>query len=54
MYRSIYRDLVVKPQRKITLGRPRHRWEIILKGIFKNWDGKTMDWLRIGTGGGCL
>jgi hypothetical protein len=38
---------VVKTQRKITLGRPRCRWEIILKGIFKNWDGKTMDWTEL-------
>jgi hypothetical protein len=30
---------------------------IILKGIFKNWDGwawTILSWLRIGTGGGLL
>jgi hypothetical protein len=38
------------------LGRPRHRGMIILKWIFKMWDGAWtgLIWLRIGTGGALL
>jgi hypothetical protein len=53
--KGVYKVLVGKPERKKTLGRPRHRWE----------DNITMDiqdvglrnvliWLRTGTGGGHL
>jgi hypothetical protein len=31
---------------KETLGRPRRRW-IILKWIFKKWDGEDMDWIDL-------
>jgi len=30
--------LVGKPEGKIPLGRPRRRWIIILKWIFRKWD----------------
>jgi len=48
---------VGKPEEKRTLGRPRCRWGIILRWIFRKWDvgvwtGSSS--LRIGTGGGHL
>jgi hypothetical protein len=38
------------------LGDPGLDWRIILKCIFKKWDGAWtgLSWLRIGTGGGLL
>jgi len=55
--RGVYRVLVGKPDGKRPLGRPRHRWEIILRWISRKcdvgaWTGSS--WLRIGTGGGHL
>jgi hypothetical protein len=32
-------DLVGRPEGRRLLGRPRRRWRIILKRIFKTWDG---------------
>jgi len=55
--RSVYRVLVGKPEGKRPLGRPRHRWGIILSLIFRKWDvGAWTGFirLRIGTGGGHL
>jgi hypothetical protein len=37
--RGAYRILLVGPEGKRPLGRPRRRWEIKLKCIFKKWDG---------------
>jgi hypothetical protein len=37
--------------------RPRHRWRIILRWIFRKWDVGVLtglSWLRIETGGGHL
>jgi len=51
--RGLYRVLVGKPEGKRPLGRPRRRWRIILRLIFRDvraWTGSS--WLRIGTGGG--
>jgi hypothetical protein len=31
--------LVGKPEGRIPLGRPRRRWEIILRWIFRKWEG---------------
>ena len=48
------RLLVGIPKTKRRLRSPRHRWEIILKWIFKMWDGDTrtgLNWLRIRRGG---
>jgi hypothetical protein len=36
--RGVYRVLVGKPEGKRPLGRPRHRWRIILRWIFRKWD----------------
>jgi hypothetical protein len=42
--------LVGKPARKKTLGRPRLRWNVILKWIFKNWKGggHGLNWSGLG------
>jgi hypothetical protein len=55
--RSVYRDLVGKPERKRPLGRSRLRWEDNIKMDLQEvgcgaWTG--LIWLRIGTGGGHL
>jgi len=52
--RGVYRLLLGKPEGKRPLGRPRHRWEIILRWVFRKWDvglWTGLSWLRIGTGG---
>jgi hypothetical protein len=55
--RDAYRVLVVKPEGKRSLGRPRRRWEDNIKlqrsGMGEGaWTG--LIWYRIGTGGGLL
>ena len=55
--RGVHRFLVGKPEGKRPLGRPRRRWEVILRWIFRKWEGVMgtgWSWLRIGTGGGHL
>jgi hypothetical protein len=55
--RYVYRVLVRRPEGKKPLGTLRSRWGIILRWIFKKWDGETwtgLIWLRIGTGSGFL
>ena len=55
--RGVHRVLVEKPEGKRTLERPRRRWGIILRWIFRKWEevvGTRWSWLRIGTGGGHL
>jgi hypothetical protein len=55
--RNAYRSLVGKPEGKRPLGRPRHRWWIILGWILERWDGVMstgLVWLRIGIGGELL
>ena len=55
--RGVYRDLVRTPEGKRSLGRPRRKWEDILRWIFRKWDVEAWtgsSWLRIGTGGGHL
>ena len=54
--RGMHRVLVGKPEGKCPLGRPRLRWTIILRWIFRKWKGVETgwSWLRIGTGGGHL
>jgi hypothetical protein len=55
--RGVFRVLVVKPEGKRPLGRPRCRWEDNIKMDLQKvgwevWTGSS--WLRIGTGGGHL
>jgi hypothetical protein len=55
--RGVHRVLVGKPEGKRPLGRPRRRWAIILRWIFRKLEGVVgtgWSWLRIGTGGGRL
>jgi hypothetical protein len=54
--RGACRALVGKPAGKKALGRPRLRWNVILKYIFKNWKGGWIElvWFRIGRGGELL
>jgi hypothetical protein len=50
--RGSYRVLVGRPEVKRPIGRPRR---IIVKWVFKKWDGETwtgLIWLRLGTGDG--
>jgi hypothetical protein len=55
--RGVYRVLMGKLEGERPLGRPRRRWGIIFRGIFRKWDVGVWpgsSWLRIGTGGGLL
>jgi len=55
--RVVYRVLVGKAGGKRPLGRPRHRWRILLRWIFWKWNVGVWtgsSWRRIGTGGGHL
>jgi hypothetical protein len=55
--RCLYRVLVVTPEGKRPLGRPRRRREDNIKMIFRKWEvGARIgsSGLRIGTGGGYL
>jgi hypothetical protein len=52
--RGAYRALVGKPEGRRPLGRPRRRWEEILKWIFERLGVGAqigLIWLRIVTGG---
>jgi hypothetical protein len=44
--RGAYRVWVGNPEGKRPLGRPSRRWGIILRCIFRNWDG-GMDWIDL-------
>ena len=55
--KGVHRVLVWKPEGKRPLGRPRRDGRIILRWIFRKWEGVVgtgWSWLRIGTGGGRL
>ena len=54
--RDVHRVLVGKPEGKRPLGRPRLDGRIILRWIFRKWEGVETgcSWLRIGIGGGHL
>jgi hypothetical protein len=55
--RGLYRLLVRKTKRKRPLGRPRRKWEVIIRRFFRKWDVRLwtgFSWLGIETGGGHL
>jgi hypothetical protein len=54
--RDAYRILVGRPEGRHHLGDPGVDGRIILKWMFKKWDGawSGLSWLRLGTGGGRL
>ena len=55
--RWVHRVLVGKPEVKRPMGRPKRRWDEILRWTFRKWEGVVgtgWSWLRIGTGGGHL
>ena len=54
--RVVHRVLVGKPEGKMPLGRPRRRWEDIIKMDLQEVGGGCggWSWLRVGTGGGHL
>jgi hypothetical protein len=55
--RVVYKVLVGKHEGKRPLGRPRCRWGIILRWIFRKWNvgmWTGLGWLRIETVGGHL
>jgi hypothetical protein len=55
--RNAYKILVREPEGKISLGRPRRRWRIILEWMLRKQGGKVWTgciWLRTGTSEGLL
>jgi hypothetical protein len=55
--KGICRVWVGKPEGKRPLEKPRRRWEIIVRWIFRKWDVRVWtgsSWLRTRTGGGHL
>jgi len=52
--RGICRVLVGKTERKRPFGRPRCRWKDYIKMDLQEVGCGSIDWLRIGTGGGHL
>jgi len=53
--KGVYRVLAGKYEGKRPVGRPKHRWGIILTWIFRKWDvgpWPGLSWLAIGTAGG--
>jgi hypothetical protein len=47
--RNVYRVLVGKPKGKRPLGRPRHRWEDVIKMDLREigWGGGVVDWIHL-------
>jgi hypothetical protein len=45
--RGVYRALVVKPEGKIPLGRPRRRWEDNIRLDFQEVGYGDMDWIGL-------
>jgi len=48
--RVVYRVFVEKPEGKRSLGRPRSRWEEVIRWIFRKWDG-GMNWIDLAQDG---
>jgi hypothetical protein len=47
--RGVHKLLVVKPEGKRLLGKPRRRWEAstVLRWIFRKWEGGCGDWMEL-------
>jgi len=45
--RGVYRDLVGKPERKRSLGRPRRRWEDNINMDLQEMGCGSMDWIEL-------
>jgi hypothetical protein len=45
--RKVYKVLVVKPEGKTPLGRPRHRWEDGIRMVLRETGLGGMDWIRL-------
>jgi hypothetical protein len=55
--RKVYKVLMGKPEEKRPLGRPRRRWDDVIRMDFRDTDSGVwigFDWLRTETGGGLL
>jgi len=47
--KGAYRILVGKPDRRMQLGKPEHRWGIVLQWTFTKWDWRHgLDWCGSG------
>jgi hypothetical protein len=44
---NAYMVLVGKPERKRTLGRPTHRWEVNIKMELRQIGRDSMDWINL-------
>jgi hypothetical protein len=42
-----YRGMAGKPEGKVPFGRPRHRWEDIIKMDFQDVECGGMDWIEL-------
>ena len=48
--RCSYKVLVGKPEGTRQLGKPRSKWQVILRWLYRKWDGGAwngLTWLRI-------
>ena len=45
--KDVYRALVGKHEGNRPVGRPRRRWGLILRWIFREWDVGRMDWIEL-------
>ena len=45
--RGVYRVLVGKPEGKIPLGRPRHKWEDNINMDLQDVGGGGLDWINL-------
>jgi hypothetical protein len=55
--REVYKVMVGKPEGKRSLGRPRRRWEDVIRIDLREIGWRVWirsNWLRVGTGGGLL
>jgi hypothetical protein len=52
--RKVYKVLVRKPEGKRPLARPRRRWEDGMRMDLREIGWESVEWIRIGTGGGLL